>query len=770
MHTLSLKSVPEFHLRNGKVYLSILAAIGIIALFFPDIAHGQAIVDLPTMEQLQAKNEGSTVRQIFSSMFGKEFVDSPLTQLGGATGLLGAIFFVFNGALFVVGTAFILYNTVMMIAVSAHKGEVLGERMSSLWIPIRLGTGIFGMAPVFMGFSLAQALMFSIALLGNNLGDMMARKAVEMNDAFHVIVPPPGLSSAQTPIMFDDEMGGNLFAMHVCLQIYNAYHNELKGNKNPLTRGAADIYEGITQGIGEISGWLGFDPVGKPRVQIAKDGSISVAGVSITCGGVKVTNYLREKESSGFRNSAVQYEEINKTAESIYDKRKAILLDLNNEMKSIAAEWTYTFLKGETPSKYPAQAIIDASNRATKKEEAEVKKELDELAKKGSDGKGGGVIAKAAKEKMTSGGWMTLGSWYSVFAESNSAIQSAALGVFFNPMPMEIETDTLPEQVALAFETLARQKKNLADSCIFNNEVNAIGECAPMQNLFISALDAAIGDTGGAKTVNPIIASKNLGDWMLTAVGSALLMDRLAQGANAAADVVGKAGVQGKIASVAIKGVTVAARYGVGFFSKGLRILLFPFMDTPLWGAMLMLCLTMGIMLGVYIPLVPFITWFTASISYFASVVEGMVAAQIWAFSHLHVDGEGMGQRTEKGYVYMLNMLLRPALMVLGFFFASAILVLLGTFFFGQIEPAVANAQGNTVTGPLIIFGLMALFMTVTLSLIQTVFNMVYEVPDRVISWFGHGMEAKMAKEMDKDVEGKVGRAALWGRSALFGK
>ena len=153
----------------------------------------------------------------------------------------------------------------------------------------------------------------------------------------------------------------------------------------------------------------------------------------------------------------------------------------------------------------------------------------------------------------------------------------------------------------------------------------------------------------------------------------------------------------------------------------------------------------------------------SALLSYFSSVVEGLVAAQVWAFSHLNSDGEGMGQKTERGYIYMLNMLLRPSLMVMGFFFASSISVLLGTFLFQEIGTAIANAQGNSFTGPMVIFGIVVAVMLMLLTLIQTVFNLIYEVPDRTIAWFGHGMEARMAKEMDRAVEGKMDQSARWG-------
>jgi len=747
--------------RAGMLGLFLFALMSLMA----SGVFAQSIEGLPTIEELSAPNETSTAMRIFASMFGNEFVSSPLTQIGPATGLLGNVFFIFNGALFVVGTAFILYSAIMMTAVSAHKGEVLGERMSSLWIPIRLGTGIFGMAPVFMGFSMAQAVMFLIAILGNNLGDMMSRKAIELNDQFEVVVPAPGLSDVQMPVAINQGVAENLFAMHVCFNMYGSNRQAMEGNNNWFTRGISTIRNSVRES------WAGKEVLGESGVVVAKDGSISVSGIPINCGGIKIIDQIdgQTRDDSGvagrlgFRNSAVQYDKVKEVSKEILVIRKQKLLDLNDAVGRLAFEWSKTFAdeKAETPVQYPASALLKTTMEISNAEKAEVKARLDKL----TSGEGGGVIAQRAKEKMLEGGWMTLGSWYSVFAESNAAIQSAAVATHLEPIPMELETKGLPESVQLAFSTLLKQKENIDQSCMMITENNPTGNCAPMQNFLLTMLDVTVNDTGGTDMVNPIIASKNIGDWMLVSTGTALIAGEIAGLAKEGSDI-SFLGI--KFSGVVKVAADIAQKAAVAVSGPAGPILA-TFVGSPIWPMMLSVFLVMGIMLAIYLPLIPFITWFTASISYFASVVEGLVAAQVWAFSHLHTEGEGMGQRAEKGYVYMLNMLLRPALMILGFFFASAILVLLGTFFFQQMGPAIANLQGNTMTGPLVILGLVMLFMGVTISMVQTVFNMVYEVPDRVIAWFGHGMEARMAKEMDHNLETKVGQGARWSAGAVGG-
>jgi conjugal transfer/type IV secretion protein DotA/TraY len=120
---------------------------------------------------------------------------------------------------------------------------------------------------------------------------------------------------------------------------------------------------------------------------------------------------------------------------------------------------------------------------------------------------------------------------------------------------------------------------------------------------------------------------------------------------------------------------------------------------------------------------VPFITWVSALVQYCCIVVESIAAAPLWALAHLQADGEGMGQRTEKGYLYLLNLLFRPILMVAGFFAASALVILLGSVVTQMYIPTIASTQGNSITGLFSIIGFVFLFFVIMNILIQGLFH-----------------------------------------------
>lgn len=687
-------------------------------------------INLDSLQAAALSEDEDTSRAILSGLL-SSFGETPLTAFDTPDSLLGQIFFVFNVALFVIGVAFMAYTIIMSIAVSAHEGEVMGRRMSSLWVPIRYGMGVFGMIPAFGGFSLAQAVMMFFAILGIGLANLMTTTAIDATGNFDALIRPPALVGVSVNPSITYELGKEVFAIHVC-----------------------------SEAVGSYKRWYGG--TSPTSVQVDKTG-LSVKGLTFKCGAIDIvdetgifSNTIRSDGSNlgdytstpfsalkgalGFRNNAVDYSLISEIAKSGAAKKQEVLQSLSDSLKVEAQLW-FKAMQETGKAEFPLEKINSETDKYRKVHDDYIQTQL---AKYDPD-----TIKANVKNFMKSNGWTGLGSWFSLFSEINAALQSAAMASRFEIIPPDLDGFNIDEGTKNLLVSLFSQRQVAEDkgTCFGVFDENATGNCSPAQNMFLWTLGMIIQDTGGEGMVNPIIAAKNIGDWMLTFVGTvagtAILVDFFESGEKKSSLTKGKFFGSGS-------NKTNAAKDG----------------DGSMGSKMATLILTMSVILGltfaVYIPFVPFLTWFSALVSYFASVLEGLVAAQVWAFSHLHTDGEGMGQKAERGYLFILNMLLRPALMVLGFFFASGILTLLGTFFFNQFGTALANVQGNTMTGPFVMMGLLIVVGLALLTLIQTVFNLIYEIPDRVISWFGGGMEARMAKEMDSGIERGAKTAAQW--------
>nr|WP_232484082.1 DotA/TraY family protein [Burkholderia gladioli] len=120
--------------------------------------------------------------------------------------------------------------------------------------------------------------------------------------------------------------------------------------------------------------------------------------------------------------------------------------------------------------------------------------------------------------------------------------------------------------------------------------------------------------------------------------------------------------------------------------------------------------------------------------------------------THLGGEGDGMGQRTTHGYIFLLNVMVRPILMVIGFFFGGAALITGGTVLNKFYGIAVANAQFDSLTGVVSIIGYLAIYFMLGTNLIHTCFSLIFVVPDQVINWAGGVATATLGRETTGEV------------------
>lgn len=144
-----------------------------------------------------------------------------------------------------------------------------------------------------------------------------------------------------------------------------------------------------------------------------------------------------------------------------------------------------------------------------------------------------------------------------------------------------------------------------------------------------------------------------------------------------------------------------------------------------------------SMVLAFYLPAVMFVIWTMAVVGWLIQVLEMLVAAPVWALAHMMPEGEGFaGQRGQQGYMLFFNVLLRPPLMVIGFFIAIALIGSVGLF----IGAAMKLYWANTSGGFMFIFGLIAYLILLTVLVVTTahkIFGLVSWLPDNVIKWIG---------------------------------
>ncbi|EOU6427057.1 DotA/TraY family protein, partial [Escherichia coli] len=259
------------------------------------------------------------------------------------------------------------------------------------------------------------------------------------------------------------------------------------------------------------------------------------------------------------------------------------------------------------------------------------------------------------------------------------------------------------------------------------NEYNSAGSNDP-QSAILSSIPgveltnnvATIFTKTGTTTdqLNPLIKMKNIGDYTMGITESIWAGYTTVRVLSTA----GSNSIFGRLVNT-VTGLPEAAKAFMEAAAPPLYFLLF-----------LLFCA--GFSLSIYLPFIPFIFWMTGIGNWIVSVLIGCAAGPLWAATHLGTS-QDRGSRAAYGYIYLIDSMIRPLLMVFGFFFASVAIIAAGTILNSLFGAALANVQTDSLTGLFSMAGFLLIYARVCTTLVAAVFALQAYLPDHVINFLG---------------------------------
>jgi conjugal transfer/type IV secretion protein DotA/TraY len=652
-----------------------------------------------------ARRSGDMSREALVSIFG-QVVNNPLAAggSGGGDTILASVFQITNGALFVVGGIFATYLFFKKMVQSGHDGTVFDKQRSVLWDPIRLIWGVAALVPTANGWALSQLLMlWAASLMGVGIANLGVDAAVLAFEEGESMVVQPVMPSTLN-------LSRSVFEMNLCMHSINAGLAQAEAN------GALITQDGYIQQTPTASGF-------------------ALKNSSFICGGADVNTELEpQDQSTDFFSGTIDVSEL----------RRAHVTALQ-QMQSSLNSSAQGFVVGVMQKQLGSGQIPDAEMAIqTAAQQYENTISATAATKQGNIAN----LAKQLSSSIQQSGWLSLGAWYQTFAQANTKLSDAVAGkasVYGSSPQGDPAMLSVYRVVTQAFQT---QQNNTtftptlgtvssgdyskgaagADS---SQVIGSIFE-APGQRIVNYLIDVNAGGEGRGQ-VNPLIKMKNLGDYTLAAGETAVAAYITAKVLMKAKDGLSVAG----IAAGVVNAVT-----SIGDALEGALEAMSPFLIM-----MIVALFILGGTLSTYIPMVPFIVWFGAAVNWLVVVGEAIVAAPLWALAHLGGDGDGMGSRSGHGYIFLLNVTVRPILMVVGFLLGGAAIVAGGTILNRLFGIALANAQFDSITGVVSIVFYLSIYCSMCLNLVHSSFNLIFIVPDQVINWVGGHASATMGRE-----------------------
>ena len=131
---------------------------------------------------------------------------------------LGQMLSIFNTAVLFLGMIFVGYTTIKGTVDSAHDGEVLGKKMSEIWVPIRTVGGTALILPLASGYSTLQIAVLWLSLQGVGIADAMWSAAISQIKENYMIA---------NPIIPDARpLAANILRFEVCAAAMNKQYAE----------------------------------------------------------------------------------------------------------------------------------------------------------------------------------------------------------------------------------------------------------------------------------------------------------------------------------------------------------------------------------------------------------------------------------------------------------------------------------------------------------------------------------------------------------------
>lgn len=245
--------------------------------------------------------------------------------------------------------------------------------------------------------------------------------------------------------------------------------------------------------------------------------------------------------------------------------------------------------------------------------------------------------------------------------------------------------------------------------------------------------------------------------------------------------------------------MTAMLPFGAGFFIMALIG-----MAMPMLIAWVGIMVSIGFTTAYYVPFLPYMIFTFGSIGWLMAVIEAMVAAPLVALGITYPEGEGpFGSKSEQSIMILMNVFLRPALMIIGYIaaiilsYVSVWIINAGfnnvvSFIQGSTQPAMSGtgiikgkgASGFHALGGLSptpgnqnsqitsnglgyigwagIYGFMfsiVMYTTLYLTVVQKSFGLIAMLPDKVLRWIGGQPESIGQETMGwtGDAEKKIG-------------
>lgn len=675
------------------------------------------------------------LNQIFGPIF-------PSVAGGSTATVFSIIVGYFNVIILVVGGILFFYNATVGLLQSAHEGQVLGQRWSSLWAPLRIlfAVGLLVPVPNLGGYNLVQAGVAYVVKGSTNVASAIWVTSADLvlNGDVSISAPPPTLPAGVIRTLY-----GNA----ACEAILNHQMAAAAGSSGTPFR------------VVDQAG-TGQDGIIRTSSALNMNGTVTQHGICGSRSTPALPSYITNIAGEARVVVPGIPEDARPDIAAFFSTmHENVLNQAMNDMRAITGVHLQTMLDNGQPLPDIANTIELTVLSANANLEQGNRSIMD--AAIGVDRQGGQArqalmnrirgtcsetVADRAAMTCYGEGWIGAGSWYMMFAQINNELSSllAAQPSAFEGMYIG-HPDPVNRQIHIASGgSRWSSNDNLVDATGIQLAMDRYMQTFDTSTAGLAALGFSVApahlsqmsDTNPSSILQRI---PGFNQWLTETRNGIIEVFSPGNRWHASDPMVGMSTLGSYLITGA--GILLAVAGVTGFISGGAVAT----MVMPLFVA----ALTAGSILHLLLPIMPFIFWILAVTGYFILVVEAMIAVNLWAIAHMRMDGDGIsGEAGRNGWLMLLALLLTPVLMIFGFLIGMTIFRVTSALLDIGIFQALSGILGGNLWINLIAIFSYAIFMCIFyMVLLERSFSLVSEFPGRVLRWMGANAQLTNGEE-----------------------
>lgn len=639
-----------------------------------------------------------------------------------------------NAGVLVIGMIIMAYTYISGAVHTAKDGEWLGKKWDTTMVPLRTAAGMAMLLPTVAGYSFLQIVLIWCGLQAAGLGDKLWTTASSYIAKEHFLAPPylaPDKTAKQAFLMVSCKQAGDHFDMKISdVEAPGQITYKAAGSQSAQSSGFCGTLRWGSTSLGTMLGSTYKDFVGCDSILSPSDACRStVADVK-----GKPTDLFNMADVGGYGSpSLFKKEDVEAFNTAIQQEHRLIILNiLNSEgnYKDDARNLNKMATKMlETTDAAKNTLFPDvAGNYSSTILNVQRQYEIDLMEKVRAAANlhlfqnktAAALWNERMLAQMTFGGWIQAGAFYMKVGNLNNAFQNAINGAVHT-------TYTLPNLAGMQNEmqnsAYATYLNNIEQAVLGSNNLSSkVDSQTPRDGLFpdVRKLWNSVTDgisTGllkfakvgniGSYGLDPLVELKSIGDTTIVAAETILVSGASALKSSAQGSSSGKASDGGD----SVMSMILAAAVGA--------------------------MLSMGMFLGIILPMMPYVFWITGVAWWLISFVEAVIAAPIWAIAHMHPEGHDVAGRGSPGYMFVLAILVRPALMVIFLFTAMLLIKPIMSFINEGFFQAISNMTEGSLVGVMTVLGTLILYSGITTKMIMMVFGIINTGPDNIMHWIG---------------------------------